>query len=148
MTSYGAIIDIDVGALRAAAEQMRATIPAAHAAAKVALAAGGELVKNTAASNASYSQRIPGSIRVQVTSGLVVNVIAGGDAAPDAAPIENRGKGFVRHPVFGNRQVWTAKNSHPAFLTPAGRSNEAAIVALYEKTVGDAVRDVFERGMW
>lgn len=147
-TSYGALIDIDVSALREAAAQMRATVPAAHAAAKVALLAAGEMVKNTAAENFSYSTRIPGSLEVKVTGALVVKVYAGGDAAPNAAPIENKGKGFVRHPVFGNREVWTAKNSRPAGLAPAGRANEAAIFALYESVTGDAVREVLERGTW
>lgn len=147
-TSYGSIIEIDVAALREAAAQMRATIPAAHAAAKKALEAGGEMVAKTAAANASYSDRIPGSLRVTVSGTLLVKVYAGGDAATDAAAIENRGKGFVRHPVFGNRAAFTDKNSHPAFLQPAGEHDEAAIAALYESVCGGAVREVLDRGAW
>lgn len=147
-TSYGSVLEIDVAALREAAAVMRATIPAAHAAAKVALAEGGEMVAKTAAGNASYSDKIPGSLRVVVTGTLIVRVYAGGDSAADAAAIENRGKGFVRHPVFGNRAAWTDKNSHPAFLQPAGEADKEAIFVLYESVTGDAVREVLDRGAW
>jgi hypothetical protein len=92
-------------------------------------------------SNASYSKRIPDSVKVtKMDVGAMIT--AGGPDAPDAEPIENKGKGFVRHPIFvpqasmpGPSGSWTAKNSHPPFMAPAvlaaqAKVEEAASAAL------------------
>jgi len=79
----------------------------------------------------AYSSRIPGSVVVApVPGGATITV--GGASAPDASPIENKGKGFVRHPTFvaradlpGPPGSWTAKNSHPAYFHPAMEAAEA-----------------------
>lgn len=68
-------------------------------------------------------------------TGLNAKIQFGGDAAPDAAPIENKGKGFVRHPVFGNKDVWTAKNSHPPFLGPAFEEDREEAMAVLDEAV-------------
>ena len=55
--------------------------------------------------------------------------------------IENKGRGFVRHPVFGNREAWTDKNSRPAFLLPAFAAKQEWALQEMEK----AYLDTFER---
>lgn len=142
----GLPVTVDVEALRVLAADLRSVAPAAWKETKAALAKGGALVLNDAQANASYSKRIPGSGVVQVTSAGSVRVRFGGDAAPDAAPIENEGKGHVRHPVFGNREVWTSENSHAAFLAPAVNKNRAAILSIVEQTVGDRIQRIVEGG--
>ena len=142
----GLPVAVDVEAIRVLAADLRRVSPAAWAATKVALAKGGELVLRDAQANASYSSRIPASGVVQVSATGGVRVRFGGDEADDAAPIENKGKGFVKHPVFGNRGVWTAKNSHPAFLAPAVNKNRVQILAIVERAVGDRVQKIVEGG--
>jgi hypothetical protein len=115
----GVSIVADTRQVARLARDLRAASPVAWKACRVGLRAVGQVVADEAKSRSSYSKRIPDSIRVRTTAGGNIKVIAGGDAAPNAAPIENQGKGFVRHPVFGDREVWTDKNSRPAFLAPA-----------------------------
>lgn len=107
-------------------------VPAAEAASRAATKAGAQVVLQDAKRRVSYSRRIPESGRV-VPHRDGWSVVFGGSVAPDAAPIENRGVGFVRHPVFGNRAVWTAKHSHPPFLHPA--------VIAYRDTAPEAIGD-------
>lgn len=142
----GLPVAVDVDAIKVLAADLRSVAPAAWAATKRGLAEAGELVLRDAQQNASYSHRIPGTGVVQVTNAGVVRVRFGGDQAPDAAPIENEGKGHVRHPVFGNRAVWTNKNSHPAFLAPAVNKNRAQILEIVQNTVGDQVQRIIQRG--
>lgn len=74
----------------------------------------------------AWSSRIPQSFRI-VGEGDNVVVYAGGEQAPEAAPLENDGKrGYFRHPVFGNDDVWVDQKARP-FFTPAFRSVTAAL---------------------
>jgi hypothetical protein len=146
-TSHSGLpVAVDVEAIRVLAADLRRVSPAAWAATKAGLAKGGELVLKDAQANASFSSRIPSSGVVQVSPSGGVRVRFGGDGAPDAAPIENKGKGHVKHPVFGNRSVWTNKNSPPAFLSPAVNKNRVQILAIVERTVGDRVVKIVEGG--
>lgn len=108
----------------------------------------GEVIASEARSNASWSTRIPGAIRVQalfgrLTGGVVVKVDR--NKAPHARALEGitarRGAlsrttgGTFRHPVFGDRDVWVDQPTRP-FLAPA-------VVAKQGDTrdrVADAVR--------
>lgn len=126
----------DTAALSRLARNLRASGPAAWKAYKVSVRAAAQVVLADAQSRASFSQRIPQSGRVQVTAAGNVKIVF---TAPDAAPIENGGKGFVRHPVFGNREAWTSKNSHPAFAAPAVEAGQEAMVAAIETAITDAV---------
>lgn len=121
----------------------RMASPAARRACTAAIAKAMEGVLNDARSRAEFSDRIPQSGHLEVTRDGVILVFD----APDAAPIENKGKGNVRHPVFGNREVWTSKNSHAAFATPALHAGTAAIVAAIEKAVVEAVARELEGGV-
>jgi hypothetical protein len=138
-SNAGVSISVDTRALSRLAADLRYAAPESWKACRVALKAAGEIVAADARARTSYSDRIPGSIKVRVTRGGNVKVVAGGEAAPDAAAIENRGKGFVRHPVFGDRQVWTDKNSRPAFLAPAFAAHQEEIVELMTEAVTAAV---------
>lgn len=99
--------------------------------------AASDSVVATAKENASWSKKIPGSIK---RTGSVGNlkIKAGGDKAPDAAPYENGGKeGVFRHPVFGGEK-WVSQKARP-FLTPAleaeSKKLEVAIDAAIEKAL-------------
>jgi hypothetical protein len=134
----GVPIIIDTKQFSALTRGIRASGPAGAAAVRGALRDSAEIVKAAAAQNAFYSSRIPGSLKARATA-TNFKVSAGGDAAPDAAPIENKGRGFVRHPVFGNRENWTEKHSHPAFLAPALEAHTEEIVELIADRLAAAV---------
>ena len=93
-----------------------------------------------------FSTRIPPTIRVRGTAGLNVFVTAGGPNAPHALPIENRGAGKVKHPVFGNMNDWTDLNSPPAYLHPALEARRPEIDARIEAALNRAVKRAVERG--
>lgn len=84
-----------------------------------------EVIRDQAATNAGWSARIPGSLKVS-TSGMTALISTG---APPAYPNEFG----VRHPVFGGtgtrrpRAPWV-RNKHRPFLGPAGdqKADEAA----------------------
>ena len=139
----GVPIVVDTQELAMIGKLLRSSGKAGTLAFRGAMKAGGELVANDARQRASYSKRIPGSIVVRST-GSNFKVRAGGEAAPDAAPIENRGKGFVRHPTFsprfgGERIGWTEKNSHPAFLSPALEAQADNVVAVVTNRLEAAI---------
>lgn len=83
-----------------------------------------------ARSNASFSTRIPQSIRVSATN-KGVSIRAGGPRAPHAAAFEDiGGHGTFRHPTFGHREApgdWVEQRSHP-FITPAVKGNEDGLL--------------------
>jgi len=65
---------------------------------RTALLKGAERIAVDARAKASWSTRIPGSVEVKAL-GSRISVTAD---APNAAPLENRGKeGEFKHPVFG-----------------------------------------------
>ena len=90
--------------------------------------------------NASWSSRIPGTVRPFATA-RSVGVRAGGRRAPHARVYEGLGgAGSFRHPVFGNRNVWVTQSTRP-FLMPAVEANAEGIV----DDVFDAIDGVFVR---
>ena len=135
----GVSIIADTRSLSRLARDLRRASPEAWKAYRVAVRAAAEVVMRDAKARASFSTRIPGSMKIRVTSGGNVKIVAGGDTAPDAAAIENKGKGFVRHPVFGNRENWTAKSSHPAFMAPAFDAHKEEVLRAIEDAVHAAV---------
>lgn len=137
--SHGTIV-VDTRELKALAKDLKASSPELTKRLRTGMRAAGQIVADEAKSRSAYSRQIPGSIGVSVLGfGATVKVTA---KAPNAAPIENEGKGFVRHPVFGDMDVWTAKNSHPAFLGPA-LDAKADDVAEAISNVVDATLDEF-----
>ncbi len=113
----------------------------------VTLKEAGELVAAAARRNASFSTRIPRTIKTRRRGGAV-QVVAGGSKAPGAMPIDHRGvPGIFRHPVFGR---WISgspgdQKAHP-FMEPAlieaGPAAEAAIEAELDRTI----HKVYPRG--
>ena len=141
----GQPIVVDTAGLNALARDLARVAPEAAKGLTKGMAGAGQVIAANAKQRASYSKRIPGSIKVRAARGNV-KVSAGGDAAPNAAPIENKGKGFVRHPVFvpydkmpGPPGSWTEKNSRPAFLAPALEESAAKVAELVEDALFEAV---------
>lgn len=95
---------------------------------RASLAAATEVVAIEARSIASrYSTRIPGTIKVKYR-GYAVDVQAGGNAAPHAAPFEHGGiPGVFEHPTFGHTDRPAKQEAHP-FLTPALVATAPALV--------------------
>lgn len=135
---------VDTSGLTRLARGLREAGPAVQLAFRTAAAAGGASVLAVANANASYSTQIPASGSVQLSRAGNVRITW---TAPDAAPIENDGRGNVRHPVFGNRNVWTSKNSHPAFAEPALAAVRPAMLAGIESAVRDAVESSIDSAL-
>lgn len=142
----GIAVVADTSQIARLAKDLRRASPAAWKACRTSLRAAGQVVADDAKGRAAFSTRIPNSIRVRVTSGGNVKVIAGDATATDAAPIENKGKGHVRHPVFvpkaklpGPPGSWTEKNSPPAYLGPALEAHREEAAKAIEDAVVHAV---------
>lgn len=143
----GEMIVADTRGMDRLARNLKAASPAAYKGARKGLRAAAVPVLTRAQTNAAYSSRIPQTGRIIVTAGLVVRVVFGGQNAPDAAPIENDGKGFVRHPTFSPRPDvpekvgWTDENSKPAFLEPARAATEEQVAVTVTGVVEQAIAD-------
>ena len=111
--------------------------PTVWAECRLALRAAGEVVASDARGRAGFSPPSQASIRIRTGRGNV-KVQAGGDAAPEAAALENRGKGHPRHPLFGDRNHWYTNNT-PAFLAPAFDAHREEVLAMMEDAVTHAV---------
>ena len=109
-----------------------------------ALRAFGEVIRKGAARRAGeWSERIPGSGRVESIRDGEVMVIFGSQAAPHAYPYEVKG---VRHPVFGTgpRETWHwVVNDWRPFLAPAAQEDSdpalweiAKLIDKYGKELG------------
>lgn len=127
-----------------------ASIPPLRAAGKKACRVLAEMEAASVAKRAKFSKRIPAATRVvDVAGGSMVEVDL--TAAPDALPIENDGKGHVRHPTFSprpsvpNRVGWTSKHSHAAFFAPSERE---AILKIDQvgRAVQQAQQDALDEG--
>jgi hypothetical protein len=127
------------------ARDMRALPEEARKAVRPALRKAGMVVAREAMVNASWSSRIPGTIRV-VTSFRVnregITVRAGGSAAPHARPYEHLGEpGAFRHPVYGNREVWVSQTARP-FLFKAARSTEGTVTEMVLETMDEVAQSL------
>jgi len=144
MAKAGASIVIDTRQFAALARGIRASGPAGKAAVRGAMRESAQIVKAEAEKRSSFSRRIPLSLKARA-AGNNFKVSAGGEAAPNAAPIENKGRGFVRHPTYSprpgvpERVGWTDKNSHPAFLSPALEAHTEEIAELIADRLTEAV---------
>jgi hypothetical protein len=123
------------------ARDMRRLEPETRKAVRPKLRRAGEVVAGEARRNASWSSRIPSSVKV-VTSFRQhregVTVRAGGPNAPHARPYEGitaRGDSF-RHPVYGN-DWWVAQATRP-FLLPAVEAKQAEVDATVRETLDTA----------
>lgn len=106
-------LSIDVSQLKKLSADLRRVSPALQKDFLKGLGLAGDVVASAAKSKASFSTRIPGTIKVR-RRGVRVSVVAGGANAPHAGPLDNRGNaGSFRHPVFGNYDVWVSQPAHP-----------------------------------
>lgn len=86
----------------------------------------GQIVRDDARRNASWSKRIPPATRVSVgfterNPGVAVQVNK--NRAPHARPFEHGDRpGLFRHPVFGHRDRWVSQRARP-FLARAAAAN-------------------------
>lgn len=93
-----------------------------------------------ARSNASWSSRIPGAIRLSNTR-RGVSIRVNQKRAPHARPYEGiRGGATFRHPVFGNRDRWVSQATRP-FLDPAVARHRGRVRSELLKLVEDAARN-------
>jgi hypothetical protein len=158
----GDMIRADTAALDKLARNLKAASPASYKAAKKGLRAAGVVVMEKAAKSADWGRisgqdpedegsRTMNSGHVSVSNGLLVRVWFGGAGAPQAAAIENDGKGFVRHPTYSPRPTapekvgWTDKHSKPAYLEPARAATEAAVATSVRDVVEQAIDDTVHR---
>lgn len=106
----------------------------------------GQIVRDQARFNASFSKKIPPATRVGVgftKRNPGVSVQVNKNRAPNARPLENRGQqGLIRHPVFGHRdRRWAEQPAHP-FLAKAlaekAPEAERKIAEVFDKVSRDA----------
>lgn len=92
-----------------------------------------------AKSNASWSSRIPGAIKLSNTRrGVTIRVNKA--KAPHARPYEGiTGGGQFRHPVHGHRSRWVSQATRP-FLDPAVKAHRGKVREALVKVVDDAAR--------
>lgn len=162
----------DGSQLRHLGKALRTAQPDVYRQVRRAVREEAEKVADSAKQNASWSTRIPDTIRVSVTGVNTAVVRAGGDKAPHAAPFEHAGmQGTFRHPVFArdggerdvrtrgaskrlasgkssaaNNWVWVDQEARP-FLHPAVFEHMDEIVAALGGAVIQAVDDVINRGV-
>lgn len=128
------------------AADLRALPAEARRELRPALRAAGQIVRDAAAQEASWSARIPASLQV-VTSAVSrrssVAIVARQQIAPHARPLEGiAGNASFRHPVFG-MDTWVAQACRP-FMRPAAAAKQPAVVEL----IGDAVHLAIARNHW
>lgn len=101
----------------------------------------GTRARTRARGNASWSRRIPGAIRFQVSfakrrPGIALSVDR--RRAPHARVLENLGKsGMIRHPFFGDRKRWVSQPAKPFLFSAAQaewRSIDSDIAAAVDAT--------------
>lgn len=99
----------------------------------VRLLEAGEYIAAIARTNASWSTRIPASVRVGGgMSGVVVR--AGSKAAPNAYPFEVPG---VRHPVFGRPDIPWEDNENRPFMVPAAEEGAVGAAEIVARVIED-----------
>lgn len=132
------LLGVRADGLRDLAKDLRAADRKAPGRMARRLKAAGNIVADDAKRRASWSHRIPGSIRV--TGGATsVSVRAGGEAAPDAYPWEAPDGRPVRHPTFGHGP-WTAQTPRP-YLRPALEANADRVAGEVTKVLDDFLYD-------
>ena len=142
-----ALVSMDARQVARVARGIRRAAPEAWAATRVQLRAIGDTVAGEVRANASFSTKVPGSVRTSVTRGGNVRVTIGGAKAPAAVALENKGKGHPRHPLPNdNRSEWFT-NRTPPFLLPAFANRQAWALEEIERTYLDVFERVFERGV-
>ena len=148
------MLSADARTLKQMGTALRKSQPALYRETQKSLRVVGEAVRQRAASNASWSSRIPGTGKVSAAGVNAVKVSFGGPDAPHAKPIEHAGaSGQFRHPLNwpnqdphggkgGRGANWAYQDArpflHPAALDHLQESAElvaAALTVQVEKTL-------------
>ena len=126
--------------VRALGSRLRKSKPEVYKELRRAVLAEARIVAEDARGLASWSSKIPGSIKASAQGINTAVVRAGGKSAPDAAPFEHAGaSGSFRHPVFGRKdEPWVEQPAKP-FLHPAAMDRLDATVSALEDAVITAV---------
>lgn len=137
-------ISVDLVNSRQVADALASISPKMRRGTTAAIVREGAPIVLDAKSNAEWSSRIPGAIKMTTKyggrfPGIYVRVDSA--AAPHARGYEDvTGRGEVRHPVFG---VWRENvkyaKSRP-FIAPAIRSGAPRVRAGIEQAISDALR--------
>lgn len=107
-----------------------------------ALLRAAEPILRDAKGRASWSERIPAAIKLKLSlsqSRPGVRLVTDAAAAPHARPLEDANGAGLRHPVFGNRDVWVQQRTRPFFF-PAVKAGSAQVVAESTAAVVAATR--------
>jgi hypothetical protein len=145
--SFGSI-RIDTVPLKEVGRLLKDLDPVVFAHFKVGLGEIGDFVAEKAKENARSfprlgggTDRIEGSIKKKQST-VNIRIVAGGDDAPEAAPLENNGQGgSFRHPVFGDADNWVSQTAHP-FLAPAVDDAETDIEERLSAVIDSSLREV------
>lgn len=127
----GIPLSCDTAGMKKLARDLRKAAPEVNKEFRVKWREAAKVVAEAAKSKASFSTKIPGSIKVR-GSGVYIKVIAGGDSAPSAAAFENKGvSGSFKHPVFERTRSVTGKNgrTYGEQIRFTTRSNRRAIAS-------------------
>lgn len=137
-------VSANTAAFSELAAKIRASKSAAGRIVSEKLKAAANTVVGEAQHRTEYSGRIPITVSSVTTKRARITTTGGGASKQDAigAVIENWGKGNVRHPIFGNRKKWTAKNSHPEFMNASLRAKERETHDLITSSLIEAFREV------
>lgn len=112
------------------------------------LRAAAEVIRRDMKARASYSTRIPGAIRLDVSfsgrgKGGGVRLRVDSKRAPHARVLERGNDGSrsstFRHPVFGDRDVWVSQPTRPFFF-PALEANRDQVKKNISAAVQAALR--------
>lgn len=125
------VVSVNVAGLTDLAAKLRAVNAELEEHLQAKLVEAGDIVATAARARAPGS--VGGDIVTEPAGPGLVRVRGVGTKA---IVIENAGKGFVRHPLFGIRTHWY-NNPNPAYLHPAlleteGEVYETVVSALYE----------------
>ena len=113
-------------------------------------AAGADLV-SAIKSEASWSKNIPGAVGMKVkfnTKSSAVTVSVNRTKAPEAKPLElgsRNNPGYIRHPVFGRRDLWVSQRTRP-FMAPAIRAQGPGIDLAMQTAIDQTVEESGFRG--
>lgn len=94
---------------------------------------------------AGWSSRVPGAITIKTSLAQGkpgVRLVVDATKAPHARPFEfgsQRGGSYVRHPVFGNREIWVQQRTRPFFF-PAVREGASEVAEQSSAAVMAAAR--------
>ena len=125
----GVSILVDTSSLRRLSKDLRKASKTTQKEFRTKWRSAAQLVADDAKQRASWSTKIPGTIKVR-GNGVNLAVIAGGPKAPGAAALENSGRtGTFKHPVFERRSDWVDKSGrkHDAQIRYTTRSNRRLI---------------------